>query len=111
MRIRRFYEQEEQSEQSSGSEQIQLSGETVNEMIEEINAISASFDKNQKILTSLSETLSNFESNSTVKNTNLDDASLNLKGIITQIEQIRTLLESTRNQLKNYYESGEIFIE
>jgi chromosome segregation ATPase len=101
MRIKKFYE---------AQEQILLSNETLNEMIDKIKEVSDSFDKNKKILNSLGETLSNFETNSKNSNSQLDDASLNLKTIQSKISDLMSLLDSTNNQLKDYYESGEKFI-
>lgn len=96
MRIRKFYEQEEQ---------LRLSSETLNEMMTKLKDVSDSFEKNQKILKSLCTTLSNFESPSKVKNTQLDEASLNLRTIDTMITDISTLLETANKQLKNYYDN------
>lgn len=99
MRIRKFYEQEEQ---------LRLSSETLNEMMTKLKDISDSFENNQKILKSLCATLSNFESNSKVSNTQLDDASVNLRTIDTMISNISSLLETANKQMKNYYDgTGE----
>ena len=101
MKIRKFYEAEEQ---------LQLSNETLSEIMDKIENTSESIDSNKKGISSVIETLSNFLSNSKSSNNQIDDAHLNLKTVESKISDILSLLDEVNNQLKNYNESGEKFI-
>lgn len=101
MKIRKFYEAEEQ---------LQLSNDTIVEMMDKIKEISENIDNNKKTILSISETLSNFLSNSKSSNNQIDDAHLNLKTIESKISDLIGLLDQVNKQLKDYNDSGEKFI-
>lgn len=105
MKIRRFYEAESQS-----PEQLQLSNETLDEMMDKLTEISQSFDSKTKEITTITDTLSNFLSSSKSTNNQIDDAHLNLETIKTKIKDILGLMDQVNSQLKDYYDSGERFI-
>jgi chromosome segregation ATPase len=95
---------------TEATEQLQLSNETLEEMMNKITQISEDMDSGKKTVSSIVETLSNFLSNSKSSNNQIDDAHLNLKTIETKISDMLGLLDQVNNQLKDYNDSGEKFI-
>ena len=95
---------------TEATEQLQLSNETLEEMMNKITQISEDMDSGKKTVSSIIETLSNFLSNSKSSNNQIDDAHLNLKTIDTKISDMLELLDEVNNQLKDYNDSGEKFI-
>jgi len=95
---------------TEATEQLQLSNETLEEMMNKITQISEDMDSGKKTVSSIVETLSNFLSNSKSSNNQIDDAHLNLKTIDTKISDMLELLDEVNNQLKDYNDSGEKFI-
>jgi hypothetical protein len=95
---------------TEATEQLQLSNETLEEMMNKITRISEDMDSGKKSVSSIVETLSNFLSNSKSSNNQIDDAHLNLKTIETKISDMLGLLDQVNNQLKDYNDSGEKFI-
>ena len=95
---------------TEATEQLQLSNETLEEMMDKIEEISENMDSGKKTISSIVETLSNFLSNSKSSNNQIDDAHLNLKTIETKISDMLGLLDQVNSQLKDYNDSGEKFI-
>jgi uncharacterized coiled-coil DUF342 family protein len=95
---------------TEATEQLQLSNESITEMIDKITQISEAMDSGKKKVLSMVETLSNFLSDSKSQNNQIDDAHLNLKTIDTKISDLLSLLDQVNKQLENYNESGEKFI-
>jgi len=95
---------------TEATEQLQLSNETLEGMMDKITQVSESMDSGKKNISSIIETLSNFLSNSKSSNNQIDDAHLNLKTIETKISDMLGLLDQVNNQLKDYNDSGEKFI-
>ena len=95
---------------TEATEQLLLSNETLEGMMDKITQVSESMDSGKKTISSIIETLSNFLSNSKSSNNQIDDAHLNLKTIETKISDMLGLLDQVNNQLKDYNDSGEKFI-
>jgi ABC-type transporter Mla subunit MlaD len=107
MRIKRFYEQDENLE---FTEQTKLSPDTISEILKKIQEISAIFNEKKEELENITNTISTFKSNSTTSNTQIDDSYLYLQEISKKLSDALDRLDEVHKNLTSYEESGEKFL-
>lgn len=101
MKIKKFFESEEN---------LSISSDTINDMVDKISSISMTFDEKKKEIESMISVLSGFKSKSDKSNTQIDDSYLNLQTVVSNIEETLELLDSVSTNIKDYYESGEKYL-
>jgi hypothetical protein len=107
MRIKRFYEQDENQE---FEEKVKLAPETIDEILKKIEVFSALLDEKLEELEDITDTIANFKSNSTKANTQIDDSHLYLQEVSQKLKDSVNRLDDIHNNLKNYNESGEKYL-
>jgi methyl-accepting chemotaxis protein len=107
MRIKRFYEQDENQE---FDENTKLSPDTISEILKKIEEITAIFAEKKEELENMTDTVSNFKSNSTKANTQIDDSLLYLQEISQKMKDSVQRLDDVHKNLTDYNESGEKFL-
>jgi methyl-accepting chemotaxis protein len=107
MRIKRFYEQDENQE---FDENTKLSPDTISEILKKIEEITAIFAEKKEELENMTDTVSNFKSNSTKANTQIDDSLLYLQEISKKMKDSVQRLDDVHKNLTDYNESGEKFL-
>jgi methyl-accepting chemotaxis protein len=107
MRIKRFYEQDENQE---FDENTKLSPDTISEILKKIEEITAIFAEKKEELENMTDTVSNFKSNSTKANTQIDYSLLYLQEISQKMKDSVQRLDDVHKNLTDYNESGEKFL-
>ena len=100
MKIRRFNE----------SDQIDISPDRVNEIIEELKEIAVIFDNKSVYMDSLLSELSNYKNQSKKGNDQIDDSISALQVIKKDIDDCKDKIDTTVNNLINYNEGGRKFL-
>lgn len=101
MKIKRFFEQEEK---------IQISNDTVKDMLVKIQNMAKSLDENKKSISSIENTLGNFTSKSQASLTQIDSSRQDLQSVDTKLSDIVGILDEVIRKLTDYNDSGEKFL-
>ena len=101
MKIKKFNEAEEQ---------LGISNERVDEIINELSSMASEIDANAKSFNSLFSELENFRTKSKKSNNQIDDASLNIDSIKTKLDEATSLIDTVVGLLKDYNENGSKFL-
>jgi methyl-accepting chemotaxis protein len=107
MKIKRFYEQDENQE---FDEKTKLSPDTIAEILKKIEEISAIIDEKVEEVIDMTDTIANFKSSSAKANTQIDDSHLYLQEVSQKLKDSVDRLDDIHNNLKSYNESGEKFL-
>lgn len=100
MKIRKVFENEEK----------EMSNERVGEMIEDIRNFSSEIDDKIKLVDSLLNELTNFQTRSKSSNDQIDDSILALQVIRKDINNIVDKSDTIMNNLTSYNEDGRKYI-
>ena len=101
MKIKKFNESEEQ---------LNISNERVNEIINELSSMASEIDANLKDFTSLFSELENYRTTSKKSNNQIDDASISIDSIKTKLSESTILVDSVIGLLKDYNENGSKYL-
>ena len=101
MKIRKFNEAEES---------IVLSGDRVEEIIQDLTSITTSISEKKKVINSIVSELENYRSKSNTSNNQIDDAYLNLDSIDVKLNDSIDIIDNVLVLLKGYSEGGEKYL-
>lgn len=104
MRIKRFYEQDENQE---FDETTKLAPDTIAKLLKKIEEISAILDEKSEDLENITDTIANFKSNSAKANNQIDDSYLYLQEVSQKLKDSVQRLDDIHTNLSNYNDSGE----
>ena len=100
MKIKRFNE----------AEQVDISSERVNEMIEELKDFASIMSDKSKYIESLLNELNNFKSESTKGNDQIDDSIAALQIIKKDVDDSNDKIDTIVNNLLDYNEGGRKYM-
>lgn len=100
MKIKRFYE----------SEQIDISTERIDEIVENIKQFSSNLLEREKFIESLLTELENYKSDSSKGNDQIDDSIASLQVIKRDIDSIQDKIDTVSSNLKDYNQGGRKYL-
>ena len=101
MKIRRFFESEEQ---------VDISPERIGEMMEELKDFIANVEDKSKKVDALGTELSNYKNNSTKSNDQIDDSIAALQVVKKDLDDCVDKLDTVVNNLDSYNTEGRKYL-
>jgi ABC-type transporter Mla subunit MlaD len=101
MKIRRFFESEEQ---------VDISPERISEMMEQLKDFIANVEDKSKMVDTLGTELSNYKNNSTKSNDQIDDSIAALQVVKKDLDDCVDKLDTVVNNLDSYSQSGRKYL-
>ena len=100
MRIKRFNE----------SEEVDISTERIDEMVKELNEISASIKDKNKTIESLNSEFNNYVSDSQKGNDQIDDSIFALQIIKKNLDDTQDKIDTILQNMKSYTDEGRKYL-
>jgi ABC-type transporter Mla subunit MlaD len=100
MRIKRFNE----------SEQVDISTERIDEIVKELNEISASIKDKNKTIESLNSEFNNYVSDSQKGNDQIDDSIFALQVIKKNLDDTQDKIDTILQNMKSYTDEGRKYL-